>query len=304
MPHLNPIRISKNVELACYAHRHLDSSLAVFVQGDFWLLNINDTELNGTDINIITKKFGNPSVLYNQFSIAGSDGIEAHLVSDAAAVLERMVKHHELLNAKLTIPFASFVKFARKDNQYMNQYVNTVFDAKAKFIKKDKRLIIQAIGGDFMEWDDVTGNAANEIEIDEQGRVYFSPLQKILNDEYDYPTIDHIELKNAVEYRVSEWRRVSSKFALKALKLENIRFRITDWHDEIWEVDFYNGTFSCVKTRNFDISIASQPLFQSFQLPFGVQTLGVFGRYKFAKKYKDVPGTWKKIRILSSLYKA
>lgn len=86
MQHLKKIPISSDVQIVCYAHRHLDACLGVFFREKFWLLNINDTELNTQDINIILKRFGAPYVLYNQFSIAGSDGIKSHLAADAKEV--------------------------------------------------------------------------------------------------------------------------------------------------------------------------------------------------------------------------
>lgn len=304
MSHLKKIRVSKNVELACYAHRHLDSSLAIFVDKKFWLLNINDTELNRADINIIKDKFGSPSVLYNQFSIAGSDGIKLNLGNEAKSVLEKMVEHHKLLGANMTVPFASFVRFARKDNHYINEFVNSVYDVKEKFSQNNIKLIIQAIGGDFIKWTDVTKSATNEMTIDEQGKNYFSTAIDKIEDNHDYYIVNEEELKKTIEERVFEWHRVTSKFVLKILNLKPVRFKITDWNEEVWQVDFLRGTLQKLQTRDFDISIASQPFFQAFKLPFGIQTLGVSGRYNFFEKYKEVPVTWKKIRVLSSLYNA
>lgn len=247
MSHLKKIRVSKNVYLACYAHRHLDSSLAIFVDKKFWLLNINDTELNRADINIIKDKFGSPSVLYNQFSIAGSDGIKLNLANEAKSVLEKMVEHHKLLGANMTVPFASFVRFARKDNQYMNEFVNSVYDVKEKFSQNNIKLIIQAIGGDSIKWTDVTKSASNEMMIDEQGKKYFSTVMDEIEDNHDYYIVEEEELKKTIEERVFEWRRVTSKFVLHILKLKPIRFKITDWNEEVWQVDFLSGPYKNYK---------------------------------------------------------
>ena len=94
-------------------------------------------------------------------------------------VLKKMVEHHKFLKAELTIPFASFVRFARKDNQHMNEFANTVFDAKEKFKANNTNMVIQAIGGDYLEWHEVDQPAINERKIDEQGMSYFSlPLDE------------------------------------------------------------------------------------------------------------------------------
>lgn len=304
MQHLKKIPISTDVQIMCYAHRHLDACLGVFVREKFWLLNINDTELNAQDINIILKRFGAPYVLYNQFSIAGFDGIKSHLAADAKEVLEKMVEHHKLLKANLTVPFASFVRFARKDNQFMNDFANTVFDAKEKFIANNKKMLIQSIGGNYLEWQEVDEPAINEGHVDEQGVTYFSlPLDEH-HDEFVYSDIEKDELKSVIENRVNEWKNVTNKFLFNFLKLGSIKFCITDWDNEIWELNFKTFSFSKSSEQKFDISIASQPLHQAFKLPFGIQTLGVSGRYRMADEYEQVPSTWKKIRVLSSLYNA
>lgn len=304
MKHLKKIPISTNVQIMCYAHRHLDACLGVFVGGKFWLLNINDTELNTKDINIISKRFGAPYAVYNQFSIAGCDGIEAHLAADAKAVLEKMVEHHKLLMAQLTVPFASFVRFARKDNQFMNEFANTVFDVKEKFTADNLKIVIQSIGGDYLEWQEVDQPAINESKLDEQGVTYFSLPQDKSHDEHCYSLIQKDELKGVIENRVKDWRNLTNKFVFNFLRLGSIKFCITDWGDEVWELNFKNLRFSRTYEQKFDISIASQPLLQAFKFPFGIQTLGVSGRYRMANEHNEVPPTWKKIRVLSSLYNA
>ena len=304
MQHLKKISISSDVQIMCYAHRHLDACLGVFVGGKFWLLNINDTELNTQDINIISKRFGAPNVLYNQFSIAGSDGIESHLEADSKAVLEKMIEHHKLLKAQLTIPFASFVRFARKDNRFMNESANTVFDAKEKFTANNSKMVLQSIGGDALEWQEVDQPAINETKIDEQGITYFSRPRDKNHDEHIYSVINKDELKGVIEDRLKEWRNVTNKFVFNFLKLDSVKFCISDWNNEVWELNFKTINFSKTNEHKYDISIASQPLLQAFKFPFGIQTLGVSGRYRFTDEYKQVPPTWKKIRILSSLYNA
>jgi len=305
MPHLSKMAITPHVKLACYAHRHLDSSLAVFVKDNFWLLNINDTELNENDIKIIKKEFGTPTTLYNQFSIAGSDGVETSLRSDSATVLDKMREHHKSLSAKISIPIASFVRFARYDNIYMNNHANTVFDAKNLFQESNLQLIVQKMGGDYLEWGDINEVPFNLLEIDADGQSFFANEIVAEDDTHDYKIISKEEVQKAIEERVSDWQKVTNQVVWKFFKLESVFFRVIDWDNEVWKVDFSKSSFSkaCV-TDEFDISIASQPLWQAFKTPFGIQTLGVSGRYKLSDKFDYVPKKWKTIRILSSLYNA
>jgi UDP-MurNAc hydroxylase len=305
MAHMQKIPISSKVDIASYAHRHLDSALAVFVEGKFWLLNINDTELSTSDCSIITNKFGNPCVLYNQFSIAGSNGIELSLKNDATEILSIMVLQHKKLKAKLTVPFASFVRFARTDNAYMNPYTNTVFDVQNKFKQVGLNLCIQAYSCAALEWKDTDHLPLDWELINAEGVKEFTKVDFKNQDLYDYSIISVSELKKVIENKIKIWREVTNPIVWKLMNLQTITFRIKDWGDQVWEIDFKNCLFHEKKdTNDSDIEINSQPLFQTFKLPFGVQTLGVSGRYKFADKFQDVPSNWKKIRILSSLFNA
>ena len=306
MPHLSKISITPNIDIACYAHRLLDSCLAVFVRNSFWLLNINDTALNQHDIAIIKKKFGTPTTLYNQFSIAGSNGIENHLKSDAESVLKKVREHHESLGAIVTIPFASFVRFARVDNAYMNVHANTVFDVKKLFKKKKLKAILQPFGDNYLEWNDINDVPSNWLEVDLLGKKFFkNKVESEPNDTHDYKTISKDKVQEVVEERSGIWKKVTNQIVWKLLRLDSIYFQITDWNNEVWKLDCdKNLFFKASDTVDFDISIASQPLWQAFKMPFGIQTLGVSGRYKLSKKFDYVPRKWKKIRILSSLYNA
>lgn len=307
MPHLNKVSITPNLDIACYAHRQLDSSLAIFFKKKIWLLNINDTELNQQDVEIIKKKFGTPTVLYNQFSIAGSDGIEDRLKFDAQSTLGKMKKHHESLSAKVSVPFASFVRFSRADNIYMNKYANSVFDVKKMFQKDNLKIILQSFESDYLKWDDINEIPFNASEINLQGESFFTNNDDDLNfiDDHDYQMITRNEVQKTIEERIGTWQKKTNNLVWKLLKLDSIFFKITDWDNQVWKVDFNQNLFS--KTSNveeFDISIASQPLWQAFKMPFGIQTLGVSGRYRFSKNFNFVPKKWKKIRIISSLYNA
>lgn len=305
MPHLNKIPVSTNVKIACYAHRHLDSALAVFIDDYFWLLNINDTELNESDISIIERNWGNPNVLYNQFSIAGSNGIETSLVTEAENVLLKMVEHHKYLKANLTVPFASYVKFARSDNSYVNAHANTAFDAQNKFKESGLNFCLQSYDSGPLIWSHPNELPRNMDHVNSVSADSMAKKDPIEEDDFNYEVIHSDIVKETIEQRVLSWRKHTNPLVWKLLKLGTIRFSVSDWDDEVWECDFNTGLFS--RSNDFkpaDMIIASQPLFYSFKMPFGIQTLGVSVRYKFNSKYTTVPTTWKKIRAISSLFNA
>ena len=305
MPHMKKLDVSKRVKIACYAHRQLDSSLGVFVDDQFWLLNINDTELNQKDTSLINKYFGNPSVIYNQFSIAGSTGIEEDLKNDASNVLHKMIDHHKELKAKLTVPFASYVKFARSDNNYMNKYSNNPLDVKKRFGNEDLEFCLQSYNAGPLKWKSINDLPINieKINIDSTKEMDFNTNE--LDDNYSYESVQKDNAKKLIEKKINIWRNSTNKIVWKLLNLGKLKFSISDWDDEVWECDFKKGIFTrSAKEDNPDIYIASQPLAYAFQMPFGIQTLGVSGRYKFAENHIQVPSTWKKVRVISSLFNA
>ncbi len=305
MPHMKKIAISPNVQLACYAHRHLDSSLAVFVDNHFWLLNVNDTELSTGDCSLISKQFGNPTVVYNQFSIAGSDGVESSLKNYAAKVMSEMVRQHKELKARLTVPFASFVRFARTDNAYINAYANDVFEVNRQFADAAQTLCVQAYGSGALVWEDPTQLPVNMNAVHSESLHLWEKTENPGPDLHEYSVISAAEVQTTIESRIKAWRDATNPILWRFLKLEKITVLVRDWGDQVWEIDFNNATFSQVNAESAaDIQIASQPLHQAFKMPFGIQTLGVSGRYQFGAKYQTVPASWKKIRILSSLFNA
>jgi UDP-MurNAc hydroxylase len=306
MPHLKKIRVSNSVELGCYAHRHLDSSLAVFVNDFFWLLNINDTELNDNDLMIVKNYWGKPYSLLNQFSIAGSNGIENSLVKKSALILDKMISHHIGLEAQITVPFASFVRFARSDNDYMNKYSNKPIDAKARFDKEGLKLVLLSYESNELVWDNLKTPPSNLNEVHEMASSNFLEIYKTkhlskIPDEFDYAILSNLEVKSSIEKKLNEWSSITSGLFWR--RLHPVYFKVTDWRGSIWCVDFKNLSFNeSTKKKDYDISISSQPLNYAFSTPFGIQTLGVSGRYKFNPKYKNVPLNWRLLRILSSLY--
>ena len=165
---------------------------------------------------------------------------------------------------------------------------------------------MQPFGDNYLEWNDINDVPSNWLEVDLLGKKFFkNKVESEPNDTHDYKTISKDKVQEVVEERSGIWKKVTNQIVWKLLRLDSIYFQITDWNNEVWKLDCdKNLFFKASDTVDFDISIASQPLWQAFKMPFGIQTLGVSGRYKLSKKFDYVPRKWKKIRILSSLYNA
>jgi UDP-MurNAc hydroxylase len=307
--HMEVVGLAHEVKVSVYCHRHLDSALLVMPNRENWLLNINDTELNEHDMRIITKTFGEFSVLLNQFSIAGSDGIDSNLEADASNVLVKMISHHQGLGAKVTIPFASFMRFSQADNQRLNKYTSSVFDAKAAFSNSGLDLLILKPQGGPAKWDDGKKSFSNDKEIRESGEAYFQDFYKTSGHEQatfvqgDFNKFVEIsELSSVVQSRISTWKNLTSSLIFRMLK--PIHVKILDHGGTVYTIDFQRCSLEKSSQQEHDLEIESQPLWFAFKMPFGFQTLGVSGRYKLNDKYGSVPSTWKIVRIISSLENA
>jgi UDP-MurNAc hydroxylase len=301
--HMEKIKLDENVEVSVYSHRHLDSALAVFVKKKLWLLNINDCELNKSDTEIIKNKWGSVDLILNQFSIAGSAGLEPQLKIDAADVLVKMVSHHKQLDAKITIPFASFVYFSNQDNSFINAYINKPIQVNNFFDKNNCKLLFIFPQTDSCEW---CNDETYPLDYKIKNEQAMHQLESLFNenissfDNHKLISISHAQVSDSVIERINHLKKRTSPILWK--KIKPIIFRVNDWNGEFWILDFQKVTlFRAYDEIDYDMAINSQPLYYAFKMPFGIQTLGVSGRYRFNEKYQSVPTNWRLIRIIASL---
>ncbi len=81
--------------------------------------------------------------MLNQFSIARFEGIlNQSFIEEKNLILEKMFLHHTKHKAKITIPFASFMYFCKKDNYFLNNYRNSIMDVVNYFKKVNEKLIV------------------------------------------------------------------------------------------------------------------------------------------------------------------
>ena len=131
------------IELSPDTWHSLDSETKImcspFGKGDSWLafndgkktiLNLNDCPVDTSkQSEKIGKLVGPVSILLSQFSYAnwvGNKGdIKTH-ENRAKEVLSRLKKQCSALSPDFVVPFASFVVFCREENNYFNNYVNSI----------------------------------------------------------------------------------------------------------------------------------------------------------------------------------
>jgi UDP-MurNAc hydroxylase len=293
MPHLEPIVVDSHMSLFVYAHRHLDSALGVLIDGKPVVLNINDTELTSSDIKIIKNKFGQFNIVFNQFSIAGFEGHydAPELQRQRLSVLEKVVEHHRLIGASVTVPFASFMCFCKPDNERLNAFVNNIADAKSYLDSHGCGCAVLRINSELIAVEDLANQ--NDIQVYE---TYYQTKPLVIQPANEVP----IEAcQAAFSERTALWKSKTLRAVYNRLA------PVTVWIEDLAlsaRMNFENCQLELISLQagDCDLVINSQPLHQAFAMPFGIQTLGVSGRYHFNRKI----AAWKLVRIISSLSNA
>ncbi len=131
----------KTIELTDGEEFEIDSSFIVTVQkydfydssliakvNNFKIFNLNDCSMNSEqDIIKFKKKYGVCDFLFSQFSYAAWKGGKTNIEwrkKAAELKIQTIIKQSKILEAKYTIPFASFIFFSDKYNYYLNDSVN------------------------------------------------------------------------------------------------------------------------------------------------------------------------------------
>ncbi len=302
LDHLVPTRLDDELEVFVYAHRQLDSALGVIVGGENALLDVNDVELNETDCRIIRNRFGSFPVLFNQFSIAGFDGYldRVRLERQGLAVLQKMADHHRWLGAAVTVPFASFMYFCQPDNEALNEHLNSALDAKEFLESAGLGCTLQApqagavpLARLFDRDADRDADRNAEARRADVPATHGRALEQLTSTEL-------ASCQAAFADRTARWRSRTVRPVYR--RLGTITAHIADL-GVCAVLDFQRCELRRDDGRapsECDLQVNSQPLYQAFSTPFGIQTLGVSGRYRFTH---DVP-QWKLVRIISSLANA
>ena len=273
----------------CYHAGLMDSALAVIDDRQV-ILNANDARISTSECRLILKDLDHVDVLLNQFSLAAYAGFEppaSYLPERALQILRNVSEVHRNLNAKVTIPFASFIYFSSEDNKYVNPFANTVGDA-YDYLNKQGQAAAVLYPGDIYEI-----GAPHDSS---QALQRYAALPGW--DELAYDPIETKPLSDIFEaYRVMSQQIIERYPRALLLLLRPVTIRIPDL-DKTVEFSLAKGQIAeTQESYQPDLSINSQPLWFGFKFPFGIQTLGVSARFKLHQNIRN----WKMHRILFSL---
>jgi UDP-MurNAc hydroxylase len=295
LPHRQLVQLADDpsdgggTKVYCYHVGLMDSALAVLNDGKV-ALNANDARISKGECKLIVRDLGHVDVLLNQFSLAGYAGFdppERYLPERAKQILCNVSAVHRALDAKVTIPFASFIYFSSEDNKYVNRFANTAKNAYDYLTERGQSAAVLFPGDSYEVGSAHDSSQALQryAELTPWGELPYDPIEtKPLN-----------EIVDAYAAMAEQIREHYSRALLMLLR--PVTIRIPDL-DKTVVFSLANGTIEEVPgSTTPDLSINSQPLWFGFKFPFGIQTLGVSARFKLHRNFRN----WKLHRIVFSM---
>lgn len=293
LPHGRVERLTEETEVYCYQVGQADSCLGVRNRGDV-VLNLNDALVTRWDCHRMRRALGSPSVVLNQFSIAGYGGMPEpgiHLREMAREHLRMMLENHRDVGAGRTIPFASFIVFSADDNRYVNEFANRPRDVYDTFQKSGEEVAV-LYPGEALDTAEPHDSLASLERFD---KVY----DRLGLFPYDH--VDPVPLKEISKafHLLAEGLRARYP-QLLLRRLRPVYAHIPDL-DVTVRFSVADATFEPAEPGAApDLEVNSQPLQFAFQTPFGVQTLGVSARFRLLRNERN----WALHRTLFALNNA
>jgi len=285
--------ISEKTNIQVVQVGSMDSTLAV-IDGDHTILNVNDCEVSKKDCKNFLKDLGKIDLALNQFSVAGYNGYfdyEKFGPISASKIIDNLVWNHEVMKAEVTMPFASNIRFCCEDNKHINTFANTPLDIKNRFDEEGLKSLILYPGEEYdlnvPDWDPSESLAKYE--------ELYASLDELTSDPIE--TIELEKIRETFDNFCKDIRDRYPRYLYK--KLSRTCIKVPDLGGEVIlsvkdnTFEFYNDG----NDRKVDLIINSQPLHFAFNKTWGIQTLGISGRFLVL----DSNSSWKWYRIISSM---
>ncbi len=261
--------------------QYLDSMCLIKID-NMTILNLNDCDIKKkSELEQILKLAGNIDILMLQFSyaIGKSNKTQINIRKELSLkILKNISNTIKFLKPKITIPFASFCFFSRRDNFYLNDSINKI-EPTINYLKKNNPDVNFYCFYPGDKWN-LKDNWSNEIAFKKYEKSY--SIIKPLN--YENKNIDLNSIKLAAKNFISKTKTKNNLFFIyKFLNNSSYKvfFRVTDLNISLF-FDFDNGLTE-VKIDNYDYpycELSSESLYQLFSSGYGYDALIIGGRFE------------------------
>ena len=269
-------------KVRCVKSGFYDSAL-IIQTAENRILNLNDCPLReDKELTEWSKKLGQFDILFSQFSYAawkgGKDNVEWRK-SAADEKIKILKDQANAFGAKIIVPFASFVKFCSKYNEYLNDSHNTppkvIENFRPEGLEVSFPMVMQTYtvdelykNKDGLEFWEQKFDAPNLHIEDNLESVKFSQLF-INNNTYQERVLKN---NNAFLMKILKFIGILDAFKSVNIKLYDIGTIVKfEFFQELQELD---------KDSEYDIEMHSNSLNFIFKNPFGFDTLTVNGCFE------------------------
>jgi len=291
--HRKQTPVGDRTAVYCYSAGTLDSCLGV-IEPEGVLFNVNDSRLNATDCRRVKSDLGRVDTVLSQFSLAVYNGLqprESHLMRGAGAVLEKIFGNHEDLGAKVTIPFASLMRFSLVDNRYMNAFANRPREV-WEFARRRGLGVALLYPGD-------TYDSSASYDSARALTKYDSLYDTIDQFPYDTPAAVQLPpIEEAFHLMVSHLRDKYPDPIIRMLRAVVVKLPDID---KTVTFSIATDSFSEVESSQLpDLIMGSQALYFCFFRPYGLQTLSNSAQHSVVRNLTN----WRIHRALFALNNA
>ncbi len=277
----NIFNLEKNFSIEIVPFQYLDSMSIINID-DITILNLNDCDIkNMSEIREIINKTNKIDILLIQFSYAigkFNQNEKSKREQLSLKILKNLSNVVNLINPRITIPFASFCYFSRNDNFYLNDSINKIEDT-INYLKKNHptKEFYCFYPGD--RW-----NLRDKWDNQKSIKKYNLAYSKIKPKNYESKSLNIEDINKASKKFIYNTISKNNLFNLYKLMNRNfykINFYLTDLNKK-YSFDFNNGFIEqqdYSKNAPFcELSLDS--LYQLFNSGYGYDALIIGGRFE------------------------
>tara|TARA_B100000900_G_scaffold395264_1_gene393469 strand:- start:2804 stop:4132 length:1329 start_codon:yes stop_codon:yes gene_type:complete len=263
-----------------------DSSLLLDING-YKIFNLNDCPISSKkEIMNFKKKYGSCDLLLTQFSYAAWKGGKSNIewmVNSAQNKIHTLVDQSNILEAKFTIPFASYIYFSNDYNFYLNSYSNKIKELSN--IKNTKSNIIIMSPNEKQDFNNIKQNNSS-ISFWENKYADIKNLPKTNFDE----TVPLEDIYQQIDKYKKDVFKVNSKLLIFLISLipflgafKDLKIKLID-HNKIINFNFFKRVTLVNDQNNYNIEMHSKSFYFLVKNSFGFDTLTVNGCFDIRSK--------------------